>query len=196
MRRNPIIAEPLYKEVEFYPWEVKLFQTSYVRRLKYLAHFGGGAYVSPVVHSRYEHTVGVWKLAAVYFPNHPLLRAAAILHDIGHLPFSHAVEKTLGYNHQALTEEYIQSPEIVSILHTANLEPSDITLSPIAFAFDRDSEYIRVGSFRQLFTRYLYEWQNRRNTERIDKKNPLFRARYRDRRTNRSSITSVNCSRS
>ncbi|WP_207667437.1 HD domain-containing protein [Clostridium sp. 1xD42-85] len=70
--------------------------------------------------------LGVWKLAAVYFPNHHVLRAAAILHDIGHLSFSHAVEKTLGYDHRALTEEYIQSPEVVSILHTANLEPSDI----------------------------------------------------------------------
>ncbi|NWO13524.1 HD domain-containing protein [Virgibacillus sp.] len=126
MEYDSILSEPLYKEVEFYAWEKRLFQTSFVKRLKYLAHFGGGAFVSPVVHSRYEHTVGVWKLAALYFPNHDVLRAAAILHDIGHLPFSHAVEKPLDYNHHALTEAYIQDGEIASILHTADLQSGDV----------------------------------------------------------------------
>nr|WP_090891453.1 HD domain-containing protein [Evansella caseinilytica] len=107
MEQNSFITEPLYPNVSSFAWEEQLFNTRYLRRLKHLAHFCAGSLITPVVHSRFEHTVGVWKLAAYYFPNDKLVRAAAILHDIGHLPFSHAVEKTLGYNHHQLTEKYI-----------------------------------------------------------------------------------------
>lgn len=115
------ITEPLYPAIEPLDWEKQLFHSKAVRRLKQLAHFGAGAFVSPVVHSRYEHTVGVWKLVAHFFPDDLLLRAAAILHDIGHLPFSHAVEKSLGFNHHLLTEQYIQEAEIKAILQNAGI---------------------------------------------------------------------------
>ncbi|WP_231686949.1 HD domain-containing protein [Bacillus sp. JCM 19034] len=110
-----IVNEPLYPFVEPHPWEMELFQSKPVRRLKQLAHFGAGSLISPVVHTRYEHTIGVWKLVSIFFPDEILLRAAAILHDVGHLPFSHSVEKTLGFNHHRLTEEYINEEEISSI---------------------------------------------------------------------------------
>ncbi|GAA0381760.1 HD domain-containing protein [Bacillus horti] len=123
---SPFIHEPLYPSVEWLPWEEALFHSKYLRRLKHLAHFGVGSLLSPVVHSRFEHTVGVWKLAAIFFPDDLMLRAAAILHDVGHLPFSHSVEKTLGFNHHDLTEEYIKSPEIETILARASLSSDDI----------------------------------------------------------------------
>ncbi len=43
---------------------------------------------------------------------------AALCHDVGHLPFSHAAEKELlpdGYDHERLTKEIIQSDEMVQI---------------------------------------------------------------------------------
>jgi HD superfamily phosphohydrolase len=43
---------------------------------------------------------------------------AALCHDVGHLPFSHAAEKELlpdGFDHERLTKEIIQSPEMVQI---------------------------------------------------------------------------------
>ena len=120
------INEPLYPEVELNEWEVELFNTSYVRRLKQLSHFGAGSLISPVVHSRYEHTIGVWKLTAFFFPNDNLARAATILHDIGHLPFSHSVERTLGFNHHELTEKYVKDWEIESILNKINLTSLEV----------------------------------------------------------------------
>ncbi|WP_158589661.1 MULTISPECIES: HD domain-containing protein [Clostridia] len=86
-----------------------------------MSHFGAGSIVSPVVHSRYEHTIGVWKLTAHFFPNDKLARAAAILHDIGHLPFSHSIERTFGFNHHELTEKYLKDNEIEEILDKADL---------------------------------------------------------------------------
>ncbi len=124
--RSHIITEPLYPEVELHPWEQQLFESRPVRRLKQLAHFGAASLVSAVVHSRFEHTVGVWKLAAYFFPEDRLLRVAAILHDIGHLPFSHAVEKTLGFNHHSLTEQYIQEKEIAALLKEAGIQPQEV----------------------------------------------------------------------
>ena len=44
-----------------------------------------------------------------------VLRMAALCHDIGHLPFSHAAEKELlpdGWNHERLTREIISSDEM------------------------------------------------------------------------------------
>ena len=43
---------------------------------------------------------------------------AALCHDLGHLPFSHAAEKELlpdGWDHERLTLEIIRSDEIESI---------------------------------------------------------------------------------
>ncbi|CAG9620174.1 HD domain-containing protein [Sutcliffiella rhizosphaerae] len=121
-----IINEPLYPYKEPLAWERELFQSRQVRRLKHLAHFGAGAFISPISHSRLEHTVGVWKLSAHFFPEDLVLRAAAILHDVGHLPFSHSVEKTLGFNHHELTTQLIQIQEISSILKKANINSVDI----------------------------------------------------------------------
>jgi uncharacterized protein len=126
MNFHTMLQEPLYAFCQPLPWEVELFQSKPVRRLKHLAHFGAGALVTSVVHSRYEHTIGVWKLASYFFPDDKLLRAAAILHDIGHLPFSHAVESALNFNHHQLTEKRILGEEITSILAKASIESSAV----------------------------------------------------------------------
>ncbi|KHF38208.1 HD domain-containing protein [Halalkalibacter okhensis] len=119
-----LFLEPLYPYITPNKLEIKLIQSKPLRRLKHLAHFGAGSFVSPVVHSRFEHTLGVWKLTALYFPEDIELRVAALLHDIGHLPFSHAVEKTLEFNHHQLTEQYILEDEVSSILEQYNINPN------------------------------------------------------------------------
>jgi HD superfamily phosphohydrolase len=56
-----------------------------------------------------EHKLGYWRRA---------LRMAAICHDMGHLPFSHAAEKELlpeGWDHERLTIEIIFSDEMKKI---------------------------------------------------------------------------------
>jgi HD superfamily phosphohydrolase len=121
------IWEPLYQwEKHPHPVEVELFQSPPVRRLKFLYHIGASALFSPILHSRFEHTLGVWSLMAHYFPGEPLLRIAALLHDIGHLPFSHAVEKTLGLDHHANTKELIDSRAIAGILNKYGISSASV----------------------------------------------------------------------
>lgn len=122
-----MIWEPLYKwHIPAHPVEVQLFRSQPVRRLKFLHHFGASALFSPMTHSRFEHTVGVWSLMAHFCPNEPLLRIAALLHDIGHLPFSHAVERTLGYDHHQHTERLILNGTVADILTEHGISPAAI----------------------------------------------------------------------
>ncbi|UJF36236.1 HD domain-containing protein [Paenibacillus hexagrammi] len=122
-----MIWEPLYRlEVEAHPVEIALFRSQPVRRLKFLHHFGASALFSPMNHSRFEHTVGVWALMAYFFPDQLPLRLAALLHDIGHLPFSHAVESTLGFDHHERTGQLIARGEVADILLEHGLQPEMI----------------------------------------------------------------------
>ncbi|WP_096187439.1 HD domain-containing protein [Evansella halocellulosilytica] len=122
------IYDPFYEtSIKPYPWEFELLHSKTVRRLKGLSHYGTGSYVTSAKHSRYEHTVGVWTIISTFFPKKEELRLAALLHDIGHLPFSHAVERTLNFNHHDITEEKIQGEEISSILRKYDFSPERIT---------------------------------------------------------------------
>ncbi|MFT4416421.1 HD domain-containing protein [Fredinandcohnia humi] len=125
---NPTsIHEPFYQtNIHPYPWEYELLQTRTLRRLKFLSHYGVGSLVTAAKHSRFEHTIGVWTIIATLFSKDEELRIAALLHDIGHLPFSHAVERTLGFNHHKLTEERIRGEEISSILLKYGFSPEKI----------------------------------------------------------------------
>lgn len=100
-------------------------------------------------HRRFEHSLGVMELAGRVFdvitnprkisdevrsllspfvdlndPNHleqwrKTLRIAALCHDLGHLPFSHAGEDKLlpvGWDHERMTRKIIEEGEIADIL--------------------------------------------------------------------------------
>lgn len=121
-----MMYEQLYPSIEILDWEKKLFETKALRRLKHLAHFGASALISPVVHSRLDHSLGVWKLAAHFFPEDYLSRAAAILHDVGHIPFSHSAEQFLGFDHHQLTEKIICTKEIEECLKEGNLSTQEV----------------------------------------------------------------------
>jgi HD superfamily phosphohydrolase len=109
-------------------------------------------------HKRFEHSLGVMELAGRVFDivtnpdnitdqikgslseiNSPdvlmywrrVLRMAALCHDIGHLPFSHAAENELlpdGWNHEKITREIINSDDMKVIWEriTPPLRPEDI----------------------------------------------------------------------
>jgi HD superfamily phosphohydrolase len=94
-------------------------------------------------HKRFEHSLGVMELAGRVFDvvtdnatdeirarlaplNNPdevrywrrVLRMAALCHDVGHLPFSHAAEKQLlpdGWDHEGLTRAILSSDEMQAI---------------------------------------------------------------------------------
>jgi HD superfamily phosphohydrolase len=114
------------------------------QRLRHIHQLALSYLVYPgATHKRFEHSLGVMELASRIFdivtePEHvhhdsvrniipdaqarsywrSVLRMAALCHDLGHLPFSHAAEKELlpdGYDHERLTKDLIKSDEMEEI---------------------------------------------------------------------------------
>ncbi|WP_151736970.1 HD domain-containing protein [Paenibacillus tengchongensis] len=121
------IYEPLWKlRIPLADEEQTLLRSIKVRRLHYIRH-GGASYINTHhTYSRLQHTLGVFALTAHFVPDDRTLRAAALLHDIGHAPFSHTLESLEGADHHQWTRAAVFSEEIVDILSRANISPADV----------------------------------------------------------------------
>jgi HD superfamily phosphohydrolase len=87
-------------------------------------HHSGASHINTQhTHSRLQHTLGVFALVAHFCPEDTPLRVAALLHDVGHLPFSHSLEQLEGINHHSLTRERIVTPPIWDILVQNGMDP-------------------------------------------------------------------------
>ncbi|MBG9782417.1 hypothetical protein [Shouchella lehensis] len=117
-------TEPLFGEVAMLPFEKRLFQTKEVRKLKFISQFGGASLISPLSHSLFEHTLGIWKLTAIFFPNHRLLRAGAILSQIEGIPFGSAIHSlfTINEKESMFKNTPFHSNEIHLILQEEKLD--------------------------------------------------------------------------
>jgi HD superfamily phosphohydrolase len=119
--------EPIWQlQVTLSPCEQALLAAWPLRRLGYVRTFGAGGLMLPTQHSRLSHVRGVFALAAHLRPDDPELRLAALLHDVGHGPFSHSAEHLPGFDHHAAGREIILGPEIGGILRRFDFEPARI----------------------------------------------------------------------
>lgn len=99
-----------------------LLNTTEVQRLRRIRQLGMTFLVyHGAEHSRFCHSMGVTHLALRYydrlFPgqhanelDRTTVAAAALLHDIGHGPFSHVMERVTGVHHEATTLEILEDP--------------------------------------------------------------------------------------
>jgi len=102
-----IIRDPLWNNIRLDPLSFELIDTPAFQRLRYVRQLGLAFLVYPgATHSRFEHALGTYHLARrtlTLFEDQEdyaligrdecmLIRIAALLHDIGHYPFSHALE--------------------------------------------------------------------------------------------------------
>ena len=102
------VRDALYDRVPLAAPELELIGTPAFLRLERIQQLGFASRVWPGArHARYEHSIGVYhltRLALAHLRNRPdgawiteedarTAGAAALLHDIGHYPFSHAIEE-------------------------------------------------------------------------------------------------------
>ena len=101
---------------------VELLATPQVQRLRRIRQLGLANLVYPgAEHSRFAHSLGVTHLARRVLNQvcggapQPDIKyatlAAALLHDIGHGPFSHAIEAVTGVHHERISMALILDPD-------------------------------------------------------------------------------------
>lgn len=138
------VRDSLYDLIPLGLREEKLIGTAEFLRLQQVKQLGFVYRVWPgATHSRYEHSLGCYHLAVralrallqrgadgglygVSVSSIQTLVVAALLHDIGHYPFSHTIEE-LGYpivSHEQVGRSIIEKGEIAAILER------DYQLSP------------------------------------------------------------------
>jgi len=110
-----IIYDVLYGFIPITEWEEKIINSPFFQRLRWIKQLSFANYIFPgAEHNRFAHTIGVMhsmdqmlRALGLAAPDHELfdpkctspkamlhksLRIAAMLHDIGTFPFSHAIE--------------------------------------------------------------------------------------------------------
>lgn len=100
-QRTVILRDAVWGDLELSPVLVDLLQTPELQRLRWIRQLGTANLVYPSAnHTRFEHSLGTCHLAArmltqleVHDPELRLLtQVAALIHDVGHVPFGHTFE--------------------------------------------------------------------------------------------------------
>lgn len=102
---------------------VSLVDTPEFQRLRRIRQLGLAYFTyQSAEHSRFAHSLGAFHLATrildrlrerytITDEEHASVRVAALLHDIGHGPFSHVVESILGFHHEQFSIDAVLSDE-------------------------------------------------------------------------------------
>jgi uncharacterized protein len=143
MRFAGEITDPIHRYIRFSETEREIVDTVIFQRLRGIRQLAGAHLVYPSAqHSRFEHSIGTMHIAGYagetlfskgYFGDEDKvqqLRLAALLHDIGHGPFSHLFEEVLmekqNMNHEDMGRQIISQSEISDILGKHGYNSSDI----------------------------------------------------------------------
>ncbi|WP_018350344.1 HD domain-containing protein [Longispora albida] len=129
--------------VQLLPEELRILRAPEVRRLHFVAHAGAARLLTNQTYSRLEHSLGTLALVAHFEPENTGLRLAALLHDVGHLPFSHTLEGLGGLDHHDLGRELIAglAPEALGYLD--GRIPNPLTGTPGLMNLDHLDSYVR-----------------------------------------------------
>ena len=112
-----IIRDPLWDNIQLDQPAMAVLDTPPMQRLRYVRQLGHAFLVYPgATHSRFEHALGAYHLAGralamlaqrdelnrVTETDQRAVRLAALVHDVGHYPFSHGLEEAGFPHHETL----------------------------------------------------------------------------------------------
>ncbi|HYO06544.1 MAG TPA: HD domain-containing protein [Phototrophicaceae bacterium] len=137
------ITDPIHKNIKFTQIEKELKDTPIFQRLRRIRQLAGAHLVYPgALHSRFEHSLGSMFLAGLsgqtlyskdYLTDMDIiqkLRIAALLHDVGHGPFSHLFEEVskngVKFSHESFGQKIITNTIISDIIEKNGYDSKEI----------------------------------------------------------------------
>ena len=156
------IRDPIHNFVKLDRYERMVLDSRPVQRLRHIHQLAMSYLVYPgATHRRFEHSIGVMELAGRVFDvitaEHNIhesvasvrrqfttdeigywrkvVRLAALCHDVGHLPFSHAAEHDLlpdGWDHERLTAQLILGDPMRQIWERMRPSPNPTDVAKVA----------------------------------------------------------------
>ena len=126
-----LIRDPIWGSIRLDATATGITDAPAFQRLRYIRQLGLAHLVYPgATHTRFAHALGVYHLVSAALrslrkreslPDHvwegaELVPYAGLLHDIGHYPFSHALDDLRGDDHpgdhEAVAAHFLESPEV------------------------------------------------------------------------------------
>jgi hypothetical protein len=135
-----VVRDLLWQNIVLEPAAARVVDTPAFQRLRYVRQLGHAFLVYPgATHSRFEHVLGAYglarralaglrdrgALAGLSERDALFVRLGALLHDIGHYPFSHALEESGFPSHETIGERLLGEGALAEALTAAGFaEPA------------------------------------------------------------------------
>lgn len=129
--RFEILRDPIWNNIRIDELTLTLVDTEVFQRLRYVRQLGWTYLVYPgATHTRFEHALGTHHLSrrtlallceaedstSISEVDQAIVRSAALLHDVGHYPFSHALEEIGALHHEDVARPLITEGGVAAIL--------------------------------------------------------------------------------
>lgn len=141
---DKLIRDPLWDTIRLDPTAVRIVDTAEFQRLRYIRQLGLAHLVYPgATHTRFDHALGVYHLTKTAlrhlrerggvppeaWDGEELVPYAALLHDIGHYAYSHALEELetehVPAHHEEVSQRFFSSPSLRDALAPLGLTAPD-----------------------------------------------------------------------
>lgn len=139
------IFDPIHHFIELSTAEARLLDLPVMQRLRRLRQLGLAYLAFPSAeHSRFTHALGALAMGTRAFDElarggtdffgdshdvayqRRLVRAALLLHDVGHGPFSHSCESVLRVRHEARTRDLLALPAVSEGIAQLEVDADDV----------------------------------------------------------------------
>ncbi len=137
------IRDPVHGYIKITEAERDVIDTPFVQRLRRIHQLAGAYLVYPgAVHTRFEHVAGTMHVAGEVAEALSLwvdlapdtiqeIRLAALLHDIGHGPFSHTFEEVLAdrttTTHEDISQRIVRETSVGDMLNRHGFSPKKMS---------------------------------------------------------------------
>ena len=124
VEKKKFIRDSVYGDISLNEFEVRIMDMPQFQRLRCIKQLGLISLIYPgATHTRFEHCIGAMHLGSKLSEELDLdedklelIRASALLHDIGHGPFSHVSEGVLSVPHEELSKFVITETSMRDLL--------------------------------------------------------------------------------